>query len=221
MDEFFNIGQLAGNLAVLEPLQLEHAPHLAAAAVEGRDRYVFTDVPSDETDAVRYISTALEQAASNAAVPFAIRDVDSGRIVGSTRFCYFEYWHWKPQYRTRPTDRPDATQIGGTWLARDRQRTGLNREAKLLMLDVAFERWQVERVRLRTDARNARSRAAIEGVGATFEGVLRADSAGYDGAVRDSAAFSILAREWPGIRDRLRAQVDNAAALRRSQYRVR
>jgi RimJ/RimL family protein N-acetyltransferase len=215
--EFFTIGPLAGDLVALEPLRPEHARPLAAAAAEGRDRYVFTDVPSDEADAVRYIGTALEQQATNAVVPFAIRDVAGNRIVGSTRFCYFEYWHWKPQYRTRPVDQPEATQIGGTWLARDSQRTGLNREAKLLMLDIAFERWQVERVRLRTDARNVRSRTAIEGIGAVFEGVLRADSAGYDGIVRDSAAFSILAREWPAVRRRLRGQLDHAAGVGPSQ----
>lgn len=217
MITFFDIGPLAGDLVTLEPLALAHSADLAAAAIEGRDRFVLTDVPADEEDARRYIATALDQQSRDAAVSFAIRDNAAGRIVGSTRFCYFEYWHWKPQYRLRPVDQPDAVQIGGTWLARDAQRTGLNREAKLLMLAVAFERWQLARVRLRTDARNQRSRAALAGIGAEFEGVLRADSAGYDGTVRDSAAFSIVATDWPAVRDRLRARLDQEAARDRCQ----
>jgi len=100
---------------------------------------------------------------------------------------------------------PDAVQIGGTWLAFMRNGRGLDREAKLVMLEVAFGRWRVAWVRLRTDARNHRSRAAILGIGAHFDGVLRADSAGYDGTIRDSAAFSILAAEWPEVRATLNA----------------
>jgi RimJ/RimL family protein N-acetyltransferase len=207
MDGFFDVGTLTGKLVCLEPLELSHAPALAAAAQRGLDRYILTDVPADEADARRYVQTALNGRADNSCIAFAVVDRRTQRVVGSTRFCYFEHWHWKPMYRTRPAGMPDAVQIGGSWLALDAQRTGINREAKLLMLGVAFESWQVLRVRLRTDARNERSRAAITGIGAHFDGVLRADSAGYDGTVRDSAAFSILASEWPDVRIRLEASL--------------
>jgi len=205
MERFLDVGRLIGTLVSLEPLDIGHAAALAAAARHGRDRYSLTDVPSDEKDARRYIRAAIEQRDANATIPFAIVDMRREQIVGSTRFCYFEYWHWKPQFRVHPSNMPDAVQIGGTWLALDAQRSGLNREAKLLMLEVAFERWKVARVRLRTDARNHRSREAIVGIGAHFDGILRADSAGYDGTIRDSAAFSILVTEWPEVRATLHA----------------
>jgi len=206
-DDIFNLGTLRGQRAELAPLALEHAPALALAAKHGRERYTLTGVPRDEDDATAYVEAALAERAKRASVPFAIIDRARAVVVGSTRFCHFEYWHWKPEFRTRPADLPDAVQIGGTWLALEAQRTGINREVKLLMLDVAFESWGLVRVRLRTDRRNQRSRDAIEGIGAHFDGILRADSAGYDGSIRDSAAFSILASEWADVRPRLQASL--------------
>ncbi|MBK6015408.1 GNAT family N-acetyltransferase [Streptomyces sp. MBT53] len=97
--------------------------------------------------------------------------------------------------------------IGYTWLAHDAQRTGVNREAKLLLLDVAFDRWRLHRVTFRTDARNERSRRALERLGAHLDGVLRQAQAGYDGAVRDNAVYSVLAQEWPQLRERLTSLV--------------
>jgi RimJ/RimL family protein N-acetyltransferase len=95
---------------------------------------------------------------------------------------------------------PDAVEIGYTWLAPWAQRTGINTQAKLLMLTHAFETWRVHRVRLTTDARNTRSRAAIERLGARLDGILRAHHAAYDGAIRDSAFYSILDTEWPSAK---------------------
>jgi RimJ/RimL family protein N-acetyltransferase len=100
-----------------------------------------------------------------------------------------------------------AIEVGFTWLAKSAQGTGLNVESKLLLFRHAFESWGVARVDLKTDARNSRSRAAIEGVGARFEGVLRNWSRswapGEDGRLRDAAIFSIIATEWPDCRSRL------------------
>ena len=96
-------------------------------------------------------------------------------------------------------------EIGHTWLAASAQRTGINTEAKFLMLRHAFEVWEVHVVRLRSDQRNARSRSAIERLGARFEGVRRADRPGADGTVRDSAFYSISVAEWPAVRDHLGA----------------
>lgn len=95
---------------------------------------------------------------------------------------------------------PDAAEIGNTWLAPRAQGTGINTEAKLLMLRHAFETWGVRRISLRADARNTRSRVAIERLGATCEGVRRAHSRGLDGAVRSTAFYSILDEEWPAVR---------------------
>ena len=105
------------------------------------------------------------------------------------------------------TSTPDTVEIGATWLAVSAQRTGINTEAKLLMLTHAFEAWNVRRVSLITDARNQQSRTAIARLGAQFEGILRAHRIGSDGSVRDSARFSIIAEEWPAVRARLRQMV--------------
>ena len=110
-----------------------------------------------------------------------------------------ERWEWR-----RAGAHPDAVEIGSTWLTASAQRTPINTEAKLLMLTHAFEVWNVLRVTLKTDARNGRSRNAILRLGAQFDGVLRAHMPAYDIAEpRDSAYYSILASEWPDVRDRL------------------
>ncbi len=101
-------------------------------------------------------------------------------------------------------------EIGWTWLAADAQRTALNTEAKLLMLAHAFESWRVVRVNLRTDARNARSRAAIERLGARLDGILRAHVPASDGGVRDTTTYSLLAAEWPAAKARLEARLSQA-----------
>ena len=98
---------------------------------------------------------------------------------------------------------PDVAEIGSTWLAASVQRSGVNTEAKRLLLTHAFETWELLRVTLKTDARNIRSRRAIERIGARFEGVRRAHLLATDGSVRDSAYYSIVRAEWPEVRDRL------------------
>lgn len=127
----------------------------------------------------------------------------AGRVVGSTRFDDIAAWTWPAGHTHERSGVPDAVEIGGTWLASSARRTVVNTEAKYLMLVHAFEVWRVHRVRLRTDVRNEVSRRAIERIGARFEGVLRADRPGADGTVRDSALFSVVAAEWPGVRAQL------------------
>jgi N-acetyltransferase len=119
--------------------------------------------------------------------------------------------------RTWPgTDELFAIEIGGTWLAASAQRTGINREAKLLLLSHAFETLRLARVDWKTDARNQRSRRAIEGLGARFEGVLRnwnpSHAPGEDGKLRDSAMFSVTAAEWPEVKSHLAARLARRAA---------
>jgi RimJ/RimL family protein N-acetyltransferase len=106
---------------------------------------------------------------------------------------------------------PTELFLGFTWLARAAQRTGLNTEAKYLMLRHAFEAWRVHRVQLKTDARNRRSRDAIARLGATFEGVLRSDRPSIEDGLRETALFSVVEAEWP----RLRARLEGLLALDR------
>jgi RimJ/RimL family protein N-acetyltransferase len=203
---------LEGRHVRLEPLSLDHVPALLEAATGPRDTYRYTLVPDTEADMVRYVESALAERDASRALPFATVDRARERVVGATRFGNVEFWPWPPGHpHQRGVERPDVVEIGWTWLAADAQRTALNTEAKYLMLRHAFEGWRVHRVSLQTDARNARSRAAIERIGARLDGVLRAQRPAVDGAVRDSAYYTILEGEWPGVRARLEARIGRAA----------
>jgi N-acetyltransferase len=198
--------QLEGTYVRLEPLSLAHAADLARAGSGARESYAYTWVPDSEAAARRYVEEALSLRNAGAAIPFATVERATGRVAGSTRFFNFEYFRW-PEGARAPPQAPDAVEIGWTWLAADAQRTPLNTEAKLLMLTYGFESWRVRRVNLRTDSRNARSRAAIERLGAQLDGILRAHMPASDGGIRDTAAYSLLAPEWPGARARLKARL--------------
>jgi RimJ/RimL family protein N-acetyltransferase len=194
---------LQGERVRLEPLAHHHAADLAAAAEEGRDRYGFTWVPrAHEVGA--YIDQHLERRAQGTLAPYAQIDLGTGRAVGATAF-------WDP--RSLPGRGLYAIEVGHTWLAASAQGTGLNAEAKLLLFRHAFTVFGVERVDLKTDARNVRSRAAIEAAGAKFEGVLRNWSRsrvpGEDGLLRDSAIFSITRAEWPEVEAALEKRLAN------------
>ncbi len=193
---------LQGRLVRLEPLGPQHLEGLLGAAnADADEAFPFTWVPRTREDVGRFITDALALAAAGRAIPFATCASDGGRVLGSTRFGNLERWDWP---RPPPDPRPlDAVEIGWTWLGRPAQRTGANTEAKLLMLRHAFGALRVRRVTLKTDARNARSRAAIARLGAALDGVLRSHLPASDGGPRDSAVFSILEAEWPGVEARL------------------
>jgi N-acetyltransferase len=198
---------LEGAHVRLEPLDHGHAADLAVAAEEDRGSYEFTWVPrADEVGA--YIDAQLARAATGMLAPYAQVAKSSGRAVGATSF-------WEPRCWRSP-ERLDAIEVGFTWLARSAQGTGVNAESKLLLFRHAFEEWGVARVDLKTDARNARSRAAIAATGAHFEGVLRNWSRswapGEDGRLRDSAIYSITAEEWPECKARLEGRLAKALA---------
>lgn len=198
---------LEGRHVRLEPLALTHAGPLLAAARGPRETYALTGVPNDEAAMIGYIETALREQDARRAVPFATIERATGRVVGSTRFGNIEFWTWPPgSPHQRGEHLPDVVEIGWTWLAADAQRTPVNTEAKLLMLAHAFETWRVHAVKLMTDARNARSRSAILRLGARLDGVLRVARVATDGAIRDTAAYSILDAEWPAVKARLQAR---------------
>lgn len=195
--------RLEGRLVRLEPLGPAHVPGLVAAAGEDRSPYRYAFVPDGPEAVADYVARAEAGRRDGSMVPFATVRVADGAVVGTSRFAFLEWWPWPPGHPRAGRASPDAVEIGYSWLAASALGRGYNVEAKLLMLAHAFDRWGVARVRLRTDRRNRRSWAAIEALGARFDGVLRADHAGADGTVRDSAYFSVLAGEWPAVRRRL------------------
>jgi len=174
---------------MLEPLRDSHADGLRAALGNGElSRLWYTNVPPPE-QAGSYIATALEMQAKGQALPFAVRDAD-GAIVGCTRY-----------YDLDPV--VPRVQIGYTWYAPSVQRTGLNTEAKLLLLGHAFEAMGCICVGFETSWFNQASRAAIARLGAKQDGVLRSHRRHADGSVRDTVAFSIIESEWPAVKRNL------------------
>lgn len=194
---------LDGTFVRLVPLDASHADALLAAANEDRSTYAFTIVPHDADEMRQFIAIAQGEANRGVSVPFATIDRKSGKAVGSTRFMALDWWG--PYLGPPPSKEgpPSGVEIGSTWLAASAQRSAVNSEAKLLMLRHAFETWKVERVTLKTDARNTRSRNAIMRLGAKEDGVLRAWQLASDGGPRDTAIYSILRSEWPAVRDRI------------------
>lgn len=195
--------ELAGRFVRLEPLGEHHVDDLVVAAGGDRSTFGLTWVPDGRDAMLAYVAELAAAREAGEAVPFAQCRPD-GTAVGCTRFMTLRRWRGRPE--------PDEVEIGGTWLGSAAQRTPINTEAKYLLLRHAFETWGVWRVDFATDARNARSRAALERIGATFEGILRrhrlaADVPPGDVRPRDSAVFSIVADEWPEVAERLRARL--------------
>lgn len=183
---------LEGRFVRLEPIGEEHRDDLLVAA--GQDRETFRYMPADLSAGASVWPGYLADALRHEFVAWATVDRASGAAVGSTRFGDIAPEHGR-------------LEIGWTWIAPSHQRTATNTEAKLLQLRYAFDELGAGRVALKTDARNERSQAAIERLGAVREGVLRRHIRLPDGHVRDSVYYSILADEWPAVRDRLEARL--------------
>jgi RimJ/RimL family protein N-acetyltransferase len=201
---------LAGDVVTLRPMTIDDVDGLVAAAGEDRATYAFTPVPDGDAAMRDYVEGVLADEQAGWALPFVTTLTDSGRIVGSTRFLDLDDWGADRRVGGPPLGAggtPVTAEIGATWLAASVQRTSVNTEAKLLMLRHAFDTWNVERITFKTDARNARSRAAIERLGAHFEGIRRAHVRASDGGIRDSAYYSIVRAEWPAVRTGLEARL--------------
>jgi RimJ/RimL family protein N-acetyltransferase len=201
---------LQGRHVRLEPLGQHHAEGLAAASAADPSLYNWSPVPQGVAEAHTYINTALAGRDAGTAVPFAIVRNQNGLVIGSSRFFDLDRWKWPAGHARHGRDVPDVCEIGYTWYGKPAIRTAANTESKLLMLTHAFEVWEVVRVCLHTDARNERSRAAIERIGGKFEGILRGHRMAVDFIPRQSARYSILASEWPEVRDRLNAFLNRA-----------
>ena len=189
---------LTGRQVRLEPMQPAHAAGLYTA---GRDpeihRYLIGPPPGSLADVETTVAKALAAAATGVEVPFVIVHLTSGHVAGTTR--YFEI---------RRRDR--ALEIGHTWLAPEFQRTAVNTETKYLLLQHAFEALGAVRVQLKTDERNDGSRRAIERLGARFEGILHNYQTRWDGFVRNTAMYAIVAADWPAVKARLEARLARA-----------
>ena len=184
---------LEGTRVRLEPLRRDHLADLKLVAIDAPLWQWTIMGPQDEAGLERWLETALVNAEAGAERPFATIDLASGRAVGSSR-----YMSIAPEHR--------RLEIGWTWIGSAFQRTGANREAKLLQLTHAFETLGANRVEFKTHARNERSRNALAGMGATFEGIFRQHMIMPDGSLRDSAWFSVIADEWPAVKARLQAR---------------
>ncbi len=184
---------LEGRTVRLEPMRIDHLPALAAVAMEPSIwEWTLTRIDT-AGDLEEYVRTALADEKAGTALPFVTVERSSGTIVGSTRFGHID-----------PLNR--KVEIGWTWINPKWQRTAINTEAKLLMLEHAFEVWGCIRVELITDVNNERSRNAIQRIGAREEGILRNHLITMSGRYRDSVIFSIIDTEWDGVKADLKAR---------------
>jgi RimJ/RimL family protein N-acetyltransferase len=181
---------LEGEVVRLEPMSLDHVDALAEIVEPSIFTWMLVE-PLTREQVRGYVDSALAQLAAGQELPWVTVERSSGRVVGSTRFLSVVPEHLR-------------LEIGWTWIAPPWQRTAVNSEAKLLQLEHAFQRLGARRVEFKTDARNERSRDALLGIGATFEGILRAHMVTRDDDRRDSAYYSILDHEWPAVEERLR-----------------
>ena len=191
---------LAGHGIRLEPLTLEHEADLSAAAADGELWNLwFTSVPRPE-ETKTYIETALAGYQAGHMLPWAVRELSTGKIVGSTRY-------------HDVVANIDRVEIGYTWYAKSWQKSHVNTVCKLLLLAHAFDTLGCKVVGLRTDNFNFNSQKAIEGLGAKKDGILRHHAIRRDGSVRDSVMYSILSTEWASVKQHLRFRLSRHGTL--------
>jgi N-acetyltransferase len=190
---------LTGELVTLEPLRPDHEDALVAAASDGRLwEHWYTAVPSPDGMAAD-IESRLAMQAAGTMLPFVVRRLSDGVVVGETTYCNVE------------AEVP-RVEVGYTWTALSAQRTGVNAESKLLLLTHAFDELGCLAVEFRTHWHNHQSRTAIARLGAKQDGVLRNHRRMPDGSLRDTVVFSILDSEWPAVRSGLRYRLDRASS---------
>jgi N-acetyltransferase len=187
--------KLEGELVRLEPMSAEHEEGLWEASRDPETwKWLSVFQPQTREQMHRYVERALAAQAAGTEMPFTTIGQETGRVLGSTR-----YLELRPEHR--------SLEIGWTWLTPAAWGTGVNVEAKLLMLGDAFERLGCLRVELKTDARNDRSRGAMAALPAQFEGVHRKHMLVRGGQRRDSAWYSVIDDEWPAVRANLRRRL--------------
>jgi N-acetyltransferase len=195
---------LSGRHVRLEPLTDLHQPEVLAAIGHDRSSYQWAVVPIDTEDVAATFATRIQLRDAGSWMPFVQRRLADGVVVGMTNYLAIERWNGPDQH-------PTSVEVGGTWLNPSAQRSPINTEAKFLLLSHAFDVWGVQRFQIKTDERNLRSRAAIERLGATFEGILRNYQPGQGergtGQPRNTAMYSVTPVEWPAVKAGLEARL--------------
>lgn len=187
---------LTGSKVILEPLSLGHLDGMITAVKDGELwKLWFTSIPAPEK-AEEYIKTALNMRENAGAMPFIVRDRESNKIIGCTRYFNVD-------------EANQRLEIGYTWYSESYQRTAVNTECKYLLLSHAFEKLDAIAVEFRTHWHNHKSRAAIARLGAKQDGVLRNHTKSADGVYRDTVVFSIINLEWPAVRQSLLFKLNN------------
>jgi RimJ/RimL family protein N-acetyltransferase len=190
---------LEGRVVRLEPMAPTHVDGLAKVAFDP-ELWIWTLArPTDRAGLEAWMATAMANAAAGTELPFVTIDRATGRPIGSSR-----YLNIVPEHR--------RLEIGWTWVASAWHRRGANREAKLLMLEHAIEGLGCHRVEFKTDSLNEKSRAALLGVGATFEGIFRNHMVMPEGRLRHSAYYSVIDSEWPNVKARLLESIDKVVS---------
>ncbi|MGE6649179.1 GNAT family N-acetyltransferase [Shewanella colwelliana] len=185
---------LVGERVILEPMMREHIAALSVAVCDGELwRLWYTNVPHPD-EMKTYVEAAIAAEARGEALAYIVRDKFTGEVVGATRIMAWD----QPNRRL---------EIGHTWYAKSAQQTGINTEAKYLLLSYAFETLDVMAVEFRTHWHNQRSREAITRIGAKQDGVLRNHRLLKDGTVRDTVVYSIIDSEWPDVKQQLRSRI--------------
>lgn len=185
---------LRGRIVRLEPLSIAHTQALVEFALDPELWRFTTNNVTDRATLEAYLTTALDLQAAGTALPFVTILQREDRPIGSTRFANYDREHRR-------------IEIGWTWVGTQWQRSGANVEAKLLMLDHAFDVLGCNRVEFKTDALNEKSRRALLGIGAQEEGTLRRHMVTCSGRLRDSVYYSVIKEEWPAVRARLNARL--------------
>ena len=178
------------NWVILEPLERGHEAELLEAAKDGQLWNLWYTAVAGPDAVIGYMDAALKMRDERGAMPFAVRRKSDGKLVGSTRYFNVDAKNHR-------------LEIGHTWYSRDAQRTGINTEAKLLLLNHAFEKLHCIAVEFRTHWFNFDSRSAIARLGAKQDGVLRNHQVSPNGTLRDTVVFSIIASEWPTVKAHL------------------
>ncbi|MDM3871463.1 GNAT family N-acetyltransferase [Porticoccus sp. W117] len=194
MENWINPITLSGDHVILEPMSSDHVMALQQASADGELwRLWYTHIPEPDKTA-DYVNEALAAQQRREMLPFVVRHKASGQVIGSTRFCNIDNVHRR-------------VEIGYTWYAKSFQRSAVNSECKLLLLQHAFEALEVIAVEFRTHWHNRASRAAIARLGAKQDGVLRNHQRSADGSYRDTVVFSITNGEWSAVKQNLRFQL--------------
>ena len=188
--------QLEDERVMLRPLKETDLEYLLPFAINEPDTWKYSFKSAKGEDGMRkYINDGLNGKATGSEYPFIVYDKQTGAYAGSTRF-----YDIVPAYQT--------VQLGYTWYGENFRGTGLNKHCKFLLLQLAFETWNAERVEFRADAKNARSITAMKSIGCTVEGILRSQMPLTDGGRRDSIVLSILKDEWEGgVKERLKGLI--------------